>query len=258
MAHLYAVLVGVDSYQDPSIPELRFACQDAHDLRSLLAGSDIGPEITAHLLLNRSATRAKILHTIGVDIPKKLDRDDLVLFYFAGHGSPELLPGQECLSRFLICNDTVRESLLATAIDIDADLARLAVRLRARLVLFVIDACFSGYGGGRGIVGPLFEEHRRRNRPALRLADLEIGSGTVYLSACGDDEVAAENSLLGHGVFTYHLLQQLGATGHAPTIGLAELYDLVFKQVHAYSAGRQNPSLWGSVKGGSLPRLARS
>jgi uncharacterized caspase-like protein len=258
VARLHAVVIGVNSYRDQSIPALRFACQDAQDLSSLLTGSAIGPEVTVHLLLEADATRAKILHAVGVEVPRRLRQDDLVLCYFAGHGSPELVPGQGHLSRFLICHDTIRESLLATAIDIEADLSRLAVRLCARLVLFVIDACFSGYGGGRGITGPVLEEQRRLHRPALRLADLALGSGTVYLSACGDDEVAGEDGLLGHGVFSHYFLLQLGASGQTPTIGLATLYDLVFRQVHTYSGGRQNPTLWGNVKGGSLPRLARS
>jgi uncharacterized caspase-like protein len=259
MARLHAILVGVDSYADPSIPALRYACQDAQALGALLTGSDLGTDITVRLLLDGAATRRSVLHAVGAELPARVHADDMVLFYFAGHGSPELLPGVDELSRFLVCHDSARNSLLSSAIDVAADLARLAVRLPGRLVLFVIDACFSGYAGGRGIAGAALEERRRRHRPAARMADLALGSGIAYLSACGDDEVAAEDRALRHGVFTYHLLRQLTASGEPrATIGLPTLYDLVFQQVHSYSAGRQNPVLWGNIKGANLPLFGRS
>lgn len=256
MTRFHAILIGINSYADPSIPALRFARQDAEALGALLAGGELGKDVTLHLLLDREATRGRILHLIGVDVAQRAGPDDIVLFYFAGHGSPELLPGLDELSRFLICNDTMRESLFSSAIDVGTDLTRLAARLPARLVLFVIDACFSGYGGGRGIVGPVLEEQRRLHRPARRLADLALGSGVVYMSACGDDEVAAEDGMFGHGVFTHYLLRELQAPGQSGTIGLPTLYDLLFRQVHTYTGGRQNPVLWGNkVRGASLPRL---
>jgi uncharacterized caspase-like protein len=255
MTRLHAVLVGVNSYRDPSIPALRFARQDAEAMGRLLADPKISQDVTVHFLLDSQATREAILRLVDVDVARSLAKDDVLLVYFAGHGSPELRPGLDELSRFLICHDTTRESLFSSAIDITSDLGRLTARLPARLVVFIIDACFSGYGGGRGIAGPIVAERRRLNRPAVRLADLALGSGVLYLAACGDDEVAAEDGQLGHGVFTYHLLEQLTAPDQPPTIGLPTLYDRVFGQVHAHSAGRQNPVLWGTVRGASLPRL---
>ncbi|HEV2371606.1 MAG TPA: caspase family protein [Streptosporangiaceae bacterium] len=257
MTRLHAVLIGINSYLDPTIPALHFARQDAQDMGRLLTHSTIGQDVTVYSLLDRHATRKAILRMVDVDVARSLAKDDVLIFYFAGHGSPELRPGLDELSRFLVCYDTTRESLFASAIDITADLGRLAARLPARLVIFIIDACFSGYGGGRGIAGPLVAERRRLNRPAIRLADLALGSGILYLAACSDDEVAAEEGELGHGTFTYHLLEQLTAPGETPAIGLPTLYDRVFSQVHAHSAGRQNPVLWGTMRGASLPRLAR-
>ncbi len=257
MTRFHAVLVGINSYADPTIPALRFACADARVFGTLLTESASSADITVHTLLDRDATRSNVLRLVGVDIAQRVKSDDIVLFFFAGHGSPEVYPGLDTLSRFLICADTERESLLSGAIDIQADLTRLAARLQARLVLFIIDACFSGYGGGRGICGPIIAERRSLHRPAARLADLALGSGVVYLAACGDDEVAGEDDTLGHGVFTYYLLRQLSDAGQSQTIGLPTLYDLVFRQVHGYSAGRQNPLLWGNVKGAGLPRLGR-
>lgn len=252
---LHAVLIGINFYADRAIPALRFACADAQLFGALLTESPLGADITVHTLLDGNATRSNILQLVGVDLAQRVKANDIVLFFFAGHGSPEVYPGLDSLSRFLICTDTRAESLLSSGIDIQTDLARLSARLQGRLALFIIDACFSGYEGGRGICGPMIAERRRQHRPSARLTNLALGSGTIFLAACGDDEVAAEDHALGHGVFTYHMLQQLSGAGESQTIGLPTLYDLVFRQVHGYTAGRQNPVMWGSMKGASLPRL---
>jgi uncharacterized caspase-like protein len=252
---LHAVLIGIDSYADGSIPALRFAGADARAFGTLLTDSALGADVTVHTLLDGDATRVNVLQLVGVEVAQQVKPEDIFLFFFAGHGSPEIYPGLDKLSRFLVCADTRAESLLPGAIDVKSDLARVAARIQARLVLFIIDACFSGYGGGRGICGPQLAEQRRRHRPSGRLADLSLGSGSIFLTACGNDEVAAESDALGHGIFTYYILQQLNGSGAPSTIGLPTLYDLVYRQVHGYTAGRQNPMLWGNVKGASLPRL---
>ncbi|MGH3973828.1 MAG: caspase family protein [Pseudonocardiaceae bacterium] len=255
MTHVHAVLIGVNRYADPEIPDLSFARRDAEEFAELLKQSSFSSSIHTYPLLDCDATRARIIDLVGVRLPQIVESDDLVVFYFAGHGSPEIYPNLDKISRFLICHDTKRASLLASAIDIHTDLDRLSARLTARFVLFVLDACFSGYAGGRGITGPLLEEQRRLHRPRPRLEDLPLGSGIVFFAACADDEVARENSTLRHGLFSYHLLEQLRSPGASDLIGLATLYDLIYERVRHHSGGRQNPVLWGNVKGAGLPRL---
>ncbi|HEX6470123.1 MAG TPA: caspase family protein [Streptosporangiaceae bacterium] len=255
MTRIHAVLIGINKYTDPSIPDLSYARQDASALRDLLAGSAHASSVVTYPLLDSAATRANIIDFIGVELPGQSRKDDIVLIYFAGHGSPEIHPGLDRLSRFLVCHDTTRAGLLSTAIDVRMDLGRLAARFTSRLVLFVLDACFSGYGGGRGIAGPRLEERRRLNRPRPRLDALPLGAGLVFLAACADDEVAWEEPRLGHGLFSYHLLAELSTPGSTDVIGLPTLYDLIYERVRAQSGGRQNPILWGNVQGARLPRL---
>ena len=255
MTRLHAVLIGINRYADPSIPDLRFARADAEQLAELLERSEYHQDLRTHLLLDADARRADVIDLIGTDLSLSAREQDIVLVYFAGHGSPEVHPSLDQASRFLVCHDSRREMLLSSAIDIGTDLPRLAARLPVRLVLFVLDACFSGYSGGRGIIGPALEHRRRTYRPSLRLEELPLGEGLAFMTAASDDEVAWEEEALGHGVFSFHLLSELAAAGAGTVVGLATLYDLVFSRVRARTGGRQNPVLWGNLKGASLPRF---
>jgi uncharacterized caspase-like protein len=234
---------------------LRFARADAQAFESLLTQSSLTHDIEVHSLLDADATRTNVLKLIGVDVARQAKPNDIVLFFFAGHGSPEIYSGLDKISRFLVCHDTLTDSLLSTSLDVQSDLARVVARLQAQTNIFMIDACFSGFEGGRGICGPIIAERRRQHRTAARLDDLKLGTGTIFLGACGNDEVAAETRDLGHGVFTYHLLQYLQGPGDSHIIGIPTLYDLVYRNVHSFTAGRQNPVLWGNMKGASLPRF---
>jgi len=89
----------------------------------------------------------------------------------------------------------------------------------------------------------------------LPLRELPLGAGTAFMTAAADGEVAWEESALGHGVLSFYLLSELAAAGAGEVVGLATLYDLVAAQVRARTVGRQNPVLWGSLQGASLPRL---
>jgi uncharacterized caspase-like protein len=255
---LHAVLIGVDKYSDPSIPNLGFAAEDATELTELCRNSRFVDEIAIYPLINEDATRNSILHLIGTTLASRAQKHDTVWIFFAGHGSPETVGGITTASRFLACHDTKRDELFTSGIDISADLARVAQRLPSDLIIFMIDACFSGYSGGRGFPGPAYETYRREHRSGLRLADLDLGSGVVYLSAATDNEVAQESGRLAHGVFSYYLCEQLGGTGTNDTIGLAALYDNLYEKVNSFSGGSQHPVMWGNVVGARIPLLGRS
>ncbi|TYK44593.1 caspase family protein [Actinomadura decatromicini] len=251
---IHAVVIGVDVYADPAINKLSFARRDAEAVSAMLRSSSFAESIEITELFDDRATRVNIMQAIGVDLPRNSSSEDVVLVYFAGHGSPELeTPGAETASRYLICHDSRYDSLLPTSIDVELDLARLAARLPAALVVFVTDACFSGFSGGRGIIGPMLAARRRENRMAVRLPELRLGEGTVFLGAAAEDEVAWEDPSLRHGVFTYFLHRGLTSAAGGERIGLSTLYDVVYEGVSRFSRSRQNPVMHGTVKGAYLP-----
>jgi uncharacterized caspase-like protein len=73
----------------------------------------------------------------------------------------------------------------------------------------------------------------------------------VILSASGANEAAQEVDELGHGVFTFYLLE--GLAGKADTqqdgqVDLLELAGWVSEKVRLKTSGKQKPQLWGEVR----------
>lgn len=255
---LYVVAVGINRYADPSIPDLTFAADDARMLAGICARSRHAEEIAIHSLTDEEATRDNVLHVIGTELASLASPSDIVLFYFAGHGSPEVISNSVTATRFLACHDTYRERLFSSGIDIGADLVRAAQRVQASLIVFLLDACFSGYSGGRGFLGPTLESFRRERRAGLKLADLELGTGIAYMGAATDTEVAWEDERLGHGIFSYYVFEELMNSDATGKVGLATFYDRVYTQVRLFSNNTQHPVLWGTVTGAGLPLLTMS
>jgi len=78
------------------------------------------------------------------------------------------------------------------------------------------------------------------------------GKGRIVLTASGANEVSAENEKLGHGLFTYFLLQ--GLKGKADTdndgfMKVDEAYGYVAKHLPQATGQEQNPIRKGTVEG---------
>jgi uncharacterized caspase-like protein len=85
----WAVVVGIDSYQDSRIPKLRFAERDAEAIASQLPSVGFPPENVTLLLGSRSPemlASSQLLNLLQSDLQKKMNLEDQLLFYFAGHG----------------------------------------------------------------------------------------------------------------------------------------------------------------------------
>lgn len=86
----WAVLVGISDYinlGDEVGGDLPGAERDALAMRDVLVGRWGFPEDNVLLLLNADATRAAIEDALTRWLPARVDADDHVVFYFAGHGS---------------------------------------------------------------------------------------------------------------------------------------------------------------------------
>ena len=257
MFHLIAI--GIDKYKHASIGDLAWARSDAESVASAFERRLNPSEYMVCRLFDEQATKRSIFVAVGEHLPRVVEPGDVVVIYFAGHGSPETGGAPDDVSRYLVPHDTDYESIYADGIDMERDLKRWCERLNGpSVVLIVLDACFSGGAGGRTFQGPRLLRSRSafRSTEPISLKDLDLGEGRVMLGACSDDQVAMESPALRHGVFTHFLLQSLlRPNAGSPTISLSQLYDEVALQVKRSTNGRQVPTFSGRSLLGSLPRL---
>jgi len=254
---LYGVFVGVDKYADERIQPLQFAKADAQHFYNTVRQALDSEESDLRLLTDENAIKSAVVNVIGEELSRVVNEDDIVLLYFACHGSPELAGGIDTISRYLILHDTEYERIFSTGVELETELQRVCFdRLRAQLIVVFIDACFSGRAGGRTFEGPqiLRRRYKSGTRGTIQLKNLQVGEGRIIITASDDTEVSREYAALQHGVFTHYLVNVLSSTKtDDDVISLSLLYDEVSRHVYEYTNGRQNPILNGRTKLGRLP-----
>lgn len=225
----WALVIGINDYQHARIPKLRAAVHDARAVeRALLAQGFARERIVT--LLDRQATKHSIERVLADQLRTRMARDDRLLVFFAGHGKTVRLDnGDE--EGYLLPADADPSHLYSTSISMDA-LGRISRRLPAKHVLFVVDACYSGYAiyQPRAITDDLLEEMVRK--PAIQI--LTAGRHGDEAQERGDQ-----------GVFTDVFLRGIQGGAFASGRGwLAsdELYAWVRERVFAESSKLQLPT----------------
>lgn len=229
----WAALIGIDNYQHPSIPKLRYAVNDTQAMERALREQGFPAERIIRLT-NAAATKAKIEEVLGDQLRQAVTPQDRLLVFFAGHGTTDTARGGE-EEGFLLAVDSDPGRLFSTAISMSA-LRQVSDRLPAKHILYIIDACYSGYAiYNRSASSSLLEEIGRQ--PAIQI-----------LTAGRKQDEAQERS--GHGVFTEVLIRGLqgAAFGDKDWLALDELGLWVKERVFAESNRRQLPQ-YGNLSG---------
>ncbi|HMO21889.1 MAG TPA: caspase family protein, partial [Candidatus Melainabacteria bacterium] len=117
VADKWALVIGIDRFQDKRIPTLRYSAKDARDFADFLVKK--GNFASDHILplLNEQATFQNIEESLGDTwLPRRALSDDLVLIYVSTHGSPrELDVGKD---NWLIAHNTNVDKLYSTGIEL--------------------------------------------------------------------------------------------------------------------------------------------
>ncbi len=246
----WAVIIGISAYADSRIPSLRYATSDAKGLYDWLVSTSGGkyPPKNVTLLLDKKATNSNIKTALFSWLRQALE-EDVVIIYFAGHGSPDSPDTPDNL--YLLPYDTQYDNIASTGFpmwDIETALKRF---IRAKSVVVIADACHSG-GVGQG-----FDVARRAVRAvdvnpiSSRLEQLaQISGGVAVISASGDRQTSQEGKQWGggHGVFTHFLLE--GVRGEADynkdqRVTLGELIPFLSEQVRRATKSAQSPTVAG-------------
>ena len=253
----FAVIIGINNYQDEQIPNLYQARSDAEGMYEVLTNPDLGyisPE-NAFLFLDEQATQRKIRSTIGTEIPRLAGPDDVVFIYFAGHGSPVIDPKcrySDGMEKYLIPYDAEIKDLRATGIAME-EIQKFFSWIESKQVFFFIDSCYSGEAGGRTF---WHSEYQRRALLTNEFLDhLASSEGRIVITACDVNEVSLESPSLGHGLFTHYIIK--GLRGEADKdrdnlVTINELYEYVYENVEKEArnaGGSMHPIQKGAIKG---------
>jgi hypothetical protein len=229
----WAVIIGINDYQHPRIAKLRYAVNDARAIEQLLLAQGFRPDRIV-TLIDRQATKARIETVLGDDLKQKMAANDRLFVFFAGHGMTDRLRSGE-QEGYLVPVDADPSKLFGTAVGMTA-LRQVSERLPAKHILYVVDACYSGYAlFNRAITATLREEMVKR--PAIQI-----------LTAGRQQDQAQERG--SHGVFTEVLIRGLQGNAFAGKdwLALEELGLWVKERVYAESNKQQLPQ-YGNLSG---------
>jgi uncharacterized caspase-like protein len=253
----WAVVIGVGQYESVAIPRLRYTVPDAEAIYETLIGPAGFKKDNVLLLTDRSErkpTLRNIKWALGTFLGRSAQKDDTVVIFFAGHGAPEVDTRgleRDGLAKYLIPSDADPDDLYSTALPMD-ELQTIFGRIEAERVVAFLDACYSGGAGGRTFAA---KKTRAGSVDDLFLERLTRSKGRAIVTASRTTEVSIELPELGHGIFTYYLVNGLkGAAdlNRDGIISLQELYEYVEQQVTTKSravGGNQHPVMKGELEG---------
>lgn len=259
--NLYVVTIGVSEYKDSTF-NLEYASKDANDVSNLFSKAPCFKSVFTKVLTNELVTRDSIVAL--KDFLSQANRDDVVLFFIAGHGVLN-----KTLDYYYCTHDMDFRNPEKYGISY-AELEVLFDGIKALRKLLIMDTCHSGELDKDDMeeiaISNTIEEgditFRSTNtsvqyREAQGLEktneavkemfnDLRRGTGATVISAAGGAEYAMESSTWKNGLFTYCLLEGI-QTMHADAdkngqIMLSELQSYIGKKVEELSQGKQAPT----------------
>lgn len=220
----WALLVGIADYPSVEgfeIQKLKGPVKDINALAAFLTDPETGgydPEYV-FTLTNEEATKRNILMKLD-DIRNSARPEDMVLFFFSGHGAP---PPSDSYSSYLIPYDHDLRYLDATCIDSE-ELASTIRKMEAKKVIVILDACHTGgvkqYGAKAGAVGNtgVIESYKEAFQKA---------EGQALLLSSDESEVSLEDEE--GGIFTRFLLEGLSGKADSDNNGI-----VTFEEVSLY------------------------
>ena len=250
----WAIVVGVSKYKHETL-NLKYADRDAEELYELLltpSGGGFAKENVTKLV-NEEATTANITRALRSFL-KKPAKEDIVLIYFACHGSPDLdRPGVV----YLLTHDADPLDIAGTALPMrEIDLS-LKENLLAERVIILADTCHSAAIGG-GIGRRCADDNSGVVNKYLQEVS-ETRPGLALLTSAEGNEVSFEDAKWGggHGVFTHYLLEGMkGAADRSPKNGVvtvSELFEYVRDNVKRATENRQHPCIGTNSYDRNLP-----
>lgn len=199
--------IGIDTYTERTIGKLRFAREDAVNMRGVLQNAELAfKHVTPPPKWTDRRARKAIKQSVS-----KLRAGDLFVFYFAGHGVQSGAGGRH----LLLCEDASHEALTTDSTNGCISFQLLAEMCRGPFDrVFIFDACRGPYlaekSRGGGAPGNREMTDSAAYREIVKVAEPGGDTGrTTVIWSCADGETAAEDPRKKGGVFTAALLECL-------------------------------------------------
>lgn len=201
----WAVVVGVNRYDDATFTPLQFAQDDARDIAWAFGHERFGAfDRVISLSTPEQTTRAGILAELA-RLRNDLRRQDTLVLYFSGHGSMEFSSEGNPLL-YLITRDTRAADLWGTAIELSA-LRAFLTGLKAQRKVMILDNCFSGSGKSR--ISSTTRQRLETTQAVWDGLSMTMGQSEAILMASTLGGVALEDDNLKHSTYTFALLKAL-------------------------------------------------
>ncbi|OQA06896.1 MAG: Caspase domain protein [Firmicutes bacterium ADurb.Bin373] len=141
----HALLIGIDQYEDLGIQQLRGAENDAHEMAFMLERTCKFEQV--EMLRGREACFSGVLDALE-RLARGLQRDDLFVFYFSGHGYDHAQQGH-----LLLLHDTVHRTLASMPNEVlpVRSLKEYTTGFDCRKIVFMLDACRSPLDKNRSV-----------------------------------------------------------------------------------------------------------
>lgn len=199
---LHLVVVGINNYKNPKY-NLNYAKADAEAFKAEMEkASSLFKKTNTYFITDDQALKATIESTL-TKIVSTAKPQDMFVFFYAGHGV--MSDGAAKNEFFIVPYDVTQlygaEDALAQKGISAKQLEEFSKNIPAQKQLFILDACQSA--GALEIVAS------RGAAEEKAIAQLARSTGSHWLTSAGSDQFASEFGTLGHGVFTYALLQGL-------------------------------------------------
>jgi len=256
IADKWAVIIGIDKFQDKGIPTLEYSAKDAKDFCDFLVEKGNFSRDHVILMVNEQATEDNILDAVGDNgLPRRVQKDDLVLIYASTHGSPSEMDIRG--ENYLVAYDTKLSKLFSSSIKLKDLLATIKNRTGCERIVLLLDACNSGVAadmaeGGNGGKG---------GKALLRVNSFNVdelaGNGQVVITSSSANERSWESKRYKNGVFTRNLIDALQKEGAGTTLvdAFEDLKEKVLTEVQFDRKSAQTPVMNNQWRGESLALL---